>query len=172
MSLRDFYIIESKIDLITELRLTKEFREAKWEKRSMGYSHRITNLGDQLAKHAVELARALFSSVITTNEGSPIATTGADAVLTPRVVLVVRAEGVTVGVFGKSVLSGVLEWKFEDASGNVIWIDSIQGEGRTVMTDIEKQGQLLLEDLFRKSFEAIKSSPEIRQFVAKKTESG
>jgi|GEM_PF-3442365 len=171
VSLRDRYIVENKIDLRTELRLTKELREAKWEKHSMGDTFRIP-LGDQLAKNSVELASTLFSRVITTNEGEPIATAGTDAVLTPRVVLVERTLGAT--AFGESVLSVVLKWKLEDLSGNVVWIDSIEGEGRarsgnifTHKANAEKQIQLLLEDLFRKSFEAIKSSPEVKQFVAK-----
>lgn len=176
VSLKDRYVVENKIDLRTELRLAKELREAKWEKHAMGDTFRIP-LGDQLAKNSVELASALFSRVITTNAEEPIATAGVDAVLTARVVLVERTVGAT--AFGESVLSVVLEWKLEDLSGNVIWIDSIKGEGRansgnvfTHNANAEKQIQLLLEDLFTKSFEAIMSSPEIKQFVAKKTKLG
>lgn len=166
------YAVDKKIDLAINLCLTEELNAAKWEKHSMGDTF-VIPIGAQLAKNASDLSEILFKHVVVVNTPLPNGTRPADAVLTPRVVAIERSMGAT--AFGESIFTVVLEWKLEDAQGNPIWIDSIKGEGRantgnvfTHKSNAEKQSEMLLKDLFGKSLQAIKTSPEISQFVKKK----
>lgn len=166
------YVMEKKIDLVVNLCLTEEFRATKWEKHSMGDTFVIA-IGDQLAKNASELSDILFKDVVVTNTPATGGTRRVDAIVTPRVAVIERSTGAT--AFGESIFTVVLEWKLEDAQNNMIWIDSIMGEGRaatgnvfTHKSNAEKQIEMLLKDLFSKSFQAIRASPEISQFAARK----
>ena len=164
--------MEKKIDLVVNLCLTDEFRATKWEKHSMGDTFVIA-IGDQLAKNASELSDILFKDVVVTNTPATGGTRRVDAIVTPRVVAIEKSMGAT--AFGESIFTVVLEWKLEDAQNNMIWIDSIKGEGRATTGNIfthksnaEEQVEMLLKDLFSKSFQAIRASPEISQFGTKK----
>jgi len=166
------YSVDKKINLAVNLCLTDELKAAKWEKHIMGDTY-IIPIGNQLAKNASELSDILFRDVVVTSTPVPVGTRHADAVLTPRVIAIERSYGAT--AFGESILTIVFEWKLEDSQSNPIWVDSIKGEGRlnvgnyfTHKGNAEEQVEMLLKDLFGKSFQAMKASPEIRQFVARK----
>jgi NADH dehydrogenase/NADH:ubiquinone oxidoreductase subunit G len=65
-----------------------------------------------------------------------------------------------------SITTIVLEWKLEDKENNLIWIDTVKGEVRTAEPNKDEDAnRMLLSDLFRNSFQAMKSSPEIRKFA-------
>ena len=166
------YVMEKKIDLVVNLCLTDEFRATKWEKHSMGDTF-VIDIGDQLAKNVSELSDILFKDVVVTDTPSTGRARRVDAIITPRVVAMERTMGAT--AFGESIFTVVLEWKLEDDQNNMIWIDSIKGEGRAATGNIfthksnaEKQVEMLLKDLFSKSFQAIRASPEISQFGTRK----
>jgi hypothetical protein len=66
--------------------------------------------------------------------------------------------------FEKTII--FLEWKLEDKENNLIWVDTVKGEGKaTTPQKDEETNRMLLSDLFRNSFQAMKSSPEIRKFA-------
>jgi hypothetical protein len=167
------YVIDKKIDLAVNLSVTEDFKATKWEKHMMGDTF-IIPIGDQLVRNASELSGILFKDVMVDSAPvSPGSTRQVDATLTPRVVGIERALGAH--AFAESIFTVVLEWKLEDAQNNVVWADSVKGEGRantgnifTHSSNAEKQTEMLLKDLFRKSFQAIRMSPEISQFAARK----
>jgi hypothetical protein len=163
------YIVDKKIDLAVNLCLSEELRAAKSENHALGDTF-IIPIGEPLTKNTSELAEILFRDVVTTNAPVPAGTKKVDAILTPRVAAIERSMGAH--AFGESILTVVLEWKLEDTRNNMIWIDSIKGEGRantgnvfTANSNAKKQAEMLLKDLFGKSFQAMKTSPEISQFV-------
>jgi hypothetical protein len=66
----------------------------------------------------------------------------------------------------------VMEWLLVDRDANLIWIDTVTAEGKvtepTSSVDENRKALMesLMQELFRKSHEAIRSSPEIRRFAA------
>jgi hypothetical protein len=65
-----------------------------------------------------------------------------------------------------------MEWLLVDRDANLIWIDTVTAEGKVTepRSSVEENRKALMEslmeELFRKSYEAIRSSPEIRRFAA------
>ena len=65
-----------------------------------------------------------------------------------------------------------IEWKMVSMNGDLIWVDTVTGKGsepagnrKTTTEQTQKRVNKLMEDLFINSYEAIKSSPEIRSFA-------
>ena len=155
--------IDNKINLSVALFQNEEFQKAKWEIHAVGDTW-LLEIGQQLAKNSNELASILFKNVVTTDAATGKTNGQIDALLTPRVVAIEKSLGAIRG--DDSITTIVLEWKLEDNKNNLIWIDTVKGEGRsTVPSDDEDANTVLLDDLFRNSFQAMKSSPEIRKFV-------
>jgi hypothetical protein len=76
-------------------------------------------------------------------------------------------------MFQEQTTSIELEWTLKDLKGDIVWIDIVTGEGKGRMGNParksgkkaqEKQVQAVMRDLFLKSFDAISTSVEIRQF--------
>ena len=151
-----------KINLKVGLHLTEEFRQAKWERHRMGDTFRIL-LGETLSQNAEVVARELFSEVVVADSNHALLGTGVGGILTPKVIFVDRTWAST--IVGLSVFTIMLEWKLEDLQGNIIWIDSIRGEGIKEQRDEEEQIRATIDDLFHNSFSAISSSPEIREYA-------
>ena len=159
-----------KIPLSTELRITDEFREAKWEWKFMSQGSRIP-LGPILIVNAEDCARAVFTSVvITTNRvGTPI-DGGAAAVLIPRLVYV----NIT-GRDGKhnAFITMAMEWSAYDRTQRLIWVDSFRSEFNGIPEGVrgyekitQKQFDTVLGDLFQQSARSMLASRELRQYAA------
>jgi hypothetical protein len=169
------YTLAKKIDLSVNLCITEELKTAKWEKQSMGDTF-ITPIGHELAKNSSELANILFEEVVISSDGKANVSYNAksvDAILTPRAVAIEKSRGAT--AFGDSIFTVALEWKLQDIKGNLVWVETINGEARTTSGNIftaksysEEQFKMLFKDLFTKSFLAIRNSPEISKFVSSK----
>jgi hypothetical protein len=66
-----------------------------------------------------------------------------------------------------------LEWRVTDATGRLIWLQTIAGQSEVatgtafeIETKMAEQVQLAMDDLFTKSYNALHASPEIRSAVA------
>lgn len=173
------YTVSNKVDLTVNLTLTEELKTVKWEKQVSGGGKFITPIGNQIAKNSAELSEILFKKVLITssamNSINPESTNAIEAFLTPRVVAIDKSVGAT--AFGEAIFTIALEWLLQDTQGNIIWVDTINGEGRsssgnlfTAKSNSEEQIRMLLSDLFSKSFMAISTSPEISQFATRKFE--
>lgn len=159
------FSIDKKLDIKVNLCLSDELRATK-------HGDAI-QLGEQLAKNSQELSEMLFESIEVTKIPIKSEVQQIDAILTPKVSVIERSLGAT--ALSESIFTIVMEWKLEDADNNIIWVDSIKGEGRESTGNIfnhkskmEQQIEKLLKDLFSKSFRLIKESQEIRQFAAQK----
>lgn len=164
--------LNPKLNLSADLCLTEEFRSTKWEITSMGEKWRIS-LGDSLVNCATELASYLFTKSQVTSAPIGNDAAGIDVILTPRVTDVSRLESGRASTLSRLVV--VVEWRLEDAKGKLVWLQSITGEGVAPVGNTISAGKyegqqvdLLMKDLFKKTFEAIKTSPEIQQFAASK----
>jgi len=160
----------AKSDLKIELRITDDLRKAQCEWELSGETWQLP-LGPQFALNSEALARHLFSDVVVKNSADAQPDAGADAVLVPRLVTVDRAAGMS--AFSESKISGALEWSLKSAKGDIVWIDTIKGEGKNktgtlfVYKEHMREGaRMMLTDVFNKSFQAMSSSPEIRDFAA------
>lgn len=74
-------------------------------------------------------------------------------------------------MFGAETLTVLLEWTLKDEQGNIIWLDTVKGEGEApalfLESNLEQRSKAMLNDLFNKSFQALSSSRAIREFAAK-----
>jgi len=147
------FAVDRKIDLNIALVQNDALRTAKWEMSMQGDTF-IMEVGPQLTKNSSELASLLFKNAVSTDtpkSGGPF-----DAYLTPRVVAV---ENTMI----------ILEWKLQDPNQNLVWVDTIKAENKAPAVRSKEEGanrSPLLEDLFLKSFQAMKSSPEIAKYAA------
>jgi len=155
-----------KLDLAVQLQLSDEFSDYTWEhKTGLGDTFRM-KLGPALSNNAEALAKGLFRDAVVSRGAAG----GVDGVLTPRVVSVERAMGATALSNMKTIID--LEWALTDRQGKLIWVDTLQGVGEAKTGNIfshksegRKQGNRAIEDVFRKSAEAITGSREVRAFV-------
>lgn len=158
---------DQKQPAFVRLQLTDAFSQYNWEhKTGLGDTFRM-QLGPALREHAEGMMKSLYQDVDLVNDNANDASTDAKLVFTPRVVSVERAIGMT--AFSKSRIVIDLEWKVTNAKGKLVWIQTIQGVGEantgnmfTHKAEARKQGKRAVEDLFKKSHEAIQRSPEIR----------
>ena len=107
---------------------------------------------------------------MTSDIGSP-AKVKVDAILAPRMVSAERTRPMY--IFQEQTTTIILEWMMKDVNGDLIWVDTITGEGKAPMggpfgekKNARKQVERALEELFQKSFETMSSSVEIRGFAA------
>ena|SRR2546425_7130217 len=158
------YPQSEKISLKVGLYLSEEFRGALWERPPMGWEARKILLGDALTEGAEAASRALFSRLIIMKDPTNSVEVGIDAILTPRMVSVEQTRPIL--RWDVTVITVMLEWSLKDVRGNTIWVDTVRGEGKSRLDDPDTRIRLLIEDLFRNSFQVIRSSQEIRKFVA------
>ncbi len=154
------FAVEKKIDLRVGFVQSKALKSAKMNILNYEYEE------GRLAKNTNELATLLFKDVTTID--MPKKTDDFDAYLTPHLV---RTEYVFAG-HDKGIIANVFfEWKLEDREQNLIWVDTIKAEEAPVTWNKEEDTayQRLLDDLFRNSIQAMKSSPEIAKFVNNRT---
>ncbi len=164
------YPTTNKIPLSVELRLTDELRAAQWVRESMGSTF-VMPLGGVLSDHAKSMSRRLFAKVTVTEKNVPdSAPVGGDAALSVKPVAIERSIGAT--AFGDSVLTVALEWTLTDSNGQLVWVDTIKGQGVrnsgnvfTHKSNASNQIEDMVKDLFEKSYTAISNSPEIRSLA-------
>ena len=72
-------------------------------------------------------------------------------------------------------MSVIFEWTMKDAKGNTVWVDTITGEAQahggnifTHRAQTRERVKAVVEDLFRKSFQAISSSASVREVANSK----
>lgn len=137
--------------------VNQELKDARMEKKTSMGDKWVMPVGESVAHNAENLARNLFSEVHVAGSASELAGRS-DAVLTPKVVYVNRTMGST--SFGESIVSVKTEWTLTDASGKLLWVDTITGEskGSTGWTDPTKVLGEALRDMFLKSHDAIETA--------------
>ena len=114
------FVMDKKLDLKVNLCLSDDLRTSK-------HGDAI-QIGEQLAKNSKELSELLFESIKVTKTPMRGENRQIDAILTPRISAIERSLGAT--ALSESIFTIVMEWKLEDADNNIIWVDSIKGEGR------------------------------------------
>jgi hypothetical protein len=149
-----------RIPLKVELRLSDEFASTvcKGNPGQLG-------LGPGLAANSEALARALFTEVVVVRGSAMPLTSGVDAQLTPSVVGMARNRPKLGSSDQTSTV--VVEWALKDRNGNLVWLESVEGDGVAAVIHADEQGNALMQDLFQKSARTIASSTEIHQFAAR-----
>jgi hypothetical protein len=159
-----------KISLKVELYLSDELRTGVVGHKPIFGDALTRYLGVMLAHNAEAVTRKVFTAVVITDGSDVPGRAGSNAVLIPRVVTIELDPTV---ILGPEALTVLLEWKLQDAYGNIIWVDTITGEGEAEawipLTKEPRSNQIaaMFNDLFHKSFTALSSSRAIREFAAK-----
>jgi hypothetical protein len=167
------YPATNKIRLAVELRVADEFRNTEWIRIDSALITKNTHherIGDALALNAEDCARAVFEKVISTGQpaNAPVAA-GAQALLVPRVVKfnVAHPELYTTVV----AYDLGLEWTLYDSKGASVWSKEIAAVTRDKRWGWKSPADTayanLFADLFRESFAALISAPEIHALAAK-----
>jgi hypothetical protein len=150
--------------------LTEELRRAQWENRGTGYA---LPFGDHLAQNSEALTRALFSEASAHTDFSESTAADFAAILIPRVVFVEHSLGIW--KWNPSTITMALEWTLKDRQGAIVWVDTVKGEGSTETGNaftgrdrMRERAGLVIEDVFRKSFDAISHAQAIRDFAQRR----
>ncbi len=160
------YPDKEKIHLKVAVLLSQELRDAKFERRGGGDTWLIP-LGEPLSENSAEVARHVFSDVVVSSSSSDSEIDGVDAILVPTMQL----AATTFRSRGQDQATTVMfKWHLKDPAGNTIWVETIRSEAKSGGLPFAKDGlkqriQALNEDLFHKSFDAMNSSQEIREFA-------
>lgn len=161
-------IISLKVGLV----LNDELHNAKWEyDNNMGDVFRIP-LGDSLTKNSETLIRKLFADVVIGASATEFNPDDIDVIVKPTMISAEQTSGNWHS--DPIVLTVFLEWRLQDSEGQLVWVDTIKGEGieelGTLSTHKSKATTRIkktLDDLFKKSHKAISSSLEIKDLVNK-----
>jgi hypothetical protein len=159
----------NKMNMTVVLRLTEELCNAKYERQPTG-NHFILPIGSALCMNAEALARAVFTEarIIRDKDSSPGSET--DAVLIPSLAAIERDRPAT--IFSTQTTSVLFNWSLNDTSGAPIWVTTIAGEGKGPMGRPEstsaglEQTEMVLKDVFQKSFHEMSTSRVIQEFAA------
>ncbi len=155
------------IDLKVALRITDQLRNAKWEKRLPGKTYTVP-MGKAFPQNTEAVARRIFRDVVVENNKTGPAEPGVDAILIPTLVSFEETSD-------KGLTSIIFRWTLKDLNESVIWEDTIRGgnlalDGASIFSKrkerINKILNTIVETTFKRSFDAISSSPEIREFAA------
>lgn len=143
--------------LAVDLHLSEELRQAKWE----GDPGPIF-VGRALEANSEALARALFSDVAVI-KGGQAAAPGRNT-LTPRVVTIAR-DRPAMG-YNDQTTNIFLLWELKDRDGRLVWVETINGEGKAALIKADEQVNAALTNLFQQSLQAMAQSVEIRRLAS------
>ena len=131
--------------------------------------HYVYEMGAMFSAGAEDVVRALFTEVTIGGSGSP--TTNAELVVTPRVAAV-RMSPFEGSAFQKRVATVAIEWTIRDATGQTVWLDTVEGEGSSDVGTPFTRGTRAAERLrlasgaaFRNAVERIREAPEVQQWL-------
>jgi hypothetical protein len=167
------YELTKRIPLSVELYLSDELRAGVGYKPILGDAL-ARYVGVMLAHNAEAVTQEVFTAVVITGDSDVPGRAGSNAVLVPRVVTIELDPS---AILGPETLTVLLEWKLQDEQGNIIWIDTVTGEGEAetwiplIKEPRSNQIAAMFNDLFHKSFTALSSSRAIRDFAAKQAKS-
>lgn len=154
------FLDKDRIALDVQLQLGPDLCEAEWDLEFEG-SELLVPLGKDFCSNAENMARALFAEVRV--DASPRPRRSANAVLSARMVGIGRNRPWS-GT-GKQTTTVFFEWKMQDARENIIWAETVKGEGTDRLIDVKDQMQKVFDDLFKNSYAAISTSGEIRDYA-------
>lgn len=126
----------------------------------------VFHVGEALATSAEAVCRETFSELVVADS----APAGVDAVIVPRVVWI-RATRPQY-VWEASLLTITLEWRVEDPTGDLIWLETVRSTAAEPLGGLfgqvrqtRKRLDAVFRDLFLASHAALSGSPEIRDYA-------
>ena len=132
-------------------------------------SYRVS-LGNALERNSIYVAKKLFNTVHVVKGASAGIPKDAVAILKPSIVSDCMSGSMS--AFDKSEYVIDVEWTLEDRQGNLVWLKTIRGKAKnaagslgSIRLQAGKRIRAALEDLFGKTYEAIRIAPAIREFV-------
>ena len=150
---------ERRIEKRVLLVLTPDLEAANHVLETGGW-RQTCPIGEPIAMNAEALARAIFADVQVHRGSAATAESGGfDAILEPSVTHSSRNRPPT--IFGDQTLAATLKWTLTAPSGELLWVESVNGKGTAKLAEGEDQIELLMDDLFRSSYRAFRSSAEI-----------
>ena len=149
------YPVLKKIPLKIELLLTEKFRSSG----DVSYGRKYV-IGRGLSENAKVLAEALFEHVTVTSSEAAVPTK-AEAVLIPSLLAFRSTIPNLLWNDSKTILD--IKWSLRDPDGKILWVSTIRGEGHGPYN--KKYIQMVIDDLFQKTFQRMSSSPEIRNYA-------
>ncbi len=157
-----------KIDLTIDLLLTNEYLKTEYNEKLLGGGTHIFPIGENLETHTINLMEKLFTNPIVRKENTMVEESLKNQyVMKPKIIYVNMVQGSTGWAEGK--LSLGMELNLTRKDGELIWIETIEGEGTGTLArffSFPRYYQHLLkeslQDLFNKSYAAISSSKMIR----------
>lgn len=158
-----------QIDLRVELRIPEDLRGAK-AKVTYTPDTDVLPLGATLSANVERVARAIFTEVELRPKTRVAESQQIDAILKTDLLTIARDRPMF--AYEEQTTLLVLQWTLIDTKGNVIWTETMRGEGTGPVAfglsrerAAQAQARAAVEELFRESYDAMSSSIEIGQFA-------
>jgi hypothetical protein len=154
------YAAKPKIPAAVRVAYAPDFAQTGWRWEYMGDTWDYP-MGAVLTRSTDALARAVFANV------DAKAASGPQGVLTAKVVAL--SQDMPGAGNAPQHMVVAIEWQLADQAGRPIWVATVQGEGTAKMggeSRMNERAALVVNSLFRKSFETMQASPEIREWAA------
>ncbi len=155
-----------KFNLKIQLVITPQLLEAQWTSGIPGTN--IILLGEPFSQNAEHLARKLFREVHVSKPADPQLNVETDGILTPKMVSLRHTPGMA-GFDSQTTV--IFEWRLTDSEKNIVWVKSLTSKILSTAPGLggidsgnREHVTLVVNDLFKQSFEAMTSSPEIKEF--------
>lgn len=154
---------KEKIRLKVVLLIDDEFRNAKFEEEPSSLRPNIYLLGENFEMNSKALANAIFTDVTVAHSESDIEGKEFDVLLKPKMISIEQSS--FLWVWEVRILTVAMKWSLRDQDRNIVWVNTIVGEGATKVVKEKERIELLIDDLFTKAYAAIYSSSEINQYA-------
>ena len=120
-----------KIDLVVVLYLTEELRTYSWLSKVLGLNKAsnlsVELLGALFAQNSKTLAETIFTNVKVVNDKASLASIEADVIITPEVLSLIRTR--PMAPWKDQTTTAVLQWIMTETGENLIWIETVTGNG-------------------------------------------
>lgn len=157
----------NKVGLHVKLILTEEFRNAKWQRESMGDTW-IIPIGGNLVHHSVQLMKNVFTHPMFPDDPMEGKNPAAEYFMTPKLVQFDRALGVS--AFSENKTSISVEWNLSNPAKETVWVETVQGIGLGTAGNLftheehkRKNLKMALQELFEKTQKILLSSEFLRK---------
>lgn len=158
------FLPSNQYEITVALLKSQELMKSKWkDENPIGSEINHYELGNALFENSNRLLTKMFNGVEIVNQPSANKRT-VDLIFIPKMVSVEQNR--PLWIWQDTTINLAFEWTVKSKTLKTIWVDTVIGEATTKLSDpAEERVDLLMKDIYTKSYEAIIASPEIRKYV-------
>jgi len=154
----DSFVYDAKVGIA----ITQDFKDSKYVQTTGGTEETIY-FGSTLVKNTKYMLGRVFKVAQTYSSANN--RTDFDLIATPKMVWFNHIMD------SEIVATIAVEWEFTDKNNNLVWVETIIGEGHSphspFKSTVDRRYAMMINDLYTKSYLTISNSPEINNYFSK-----